>query len=465
MTTPAHKIAEDVLNDLWRLTPCRMAAELTEGRFKRFKHIDYVSHKIASAVMKGNARIIVSMPPRHGKSTLISTWFPVWYLSLFPDKNIILSSYEADFAASWGRVVRNNIIEHGKRLGVDLRDDSQAANRWNTTQGGGMITAGIGGAITGRGGHVIIVDDPVKDFEQATSETYRQKTIDWFHTTLATRAEPGASIIILMTRWHESDLVGHLLSQPDSEWEEIRLPAVAEEGDPIGRLPGAALCPERYDLAALEKFRINNGSRVFNSLYQQRPSAEEGNIFKRDWWRFYDEIPDNFDSMLISCDLAFKETKTSDYVVFQCWGSVGPNRYLIDQVRRRLDFTGTLQALRDFRNKHSDVTLTLIEDKANGPAIIDVLNREISGIVPVEPDGSKESRASAVSPQIESGNIYLPNPALNPWVEDFIEEFANFPNGKHDDQVDTCSQALRRMQTTVVTFMPFSIQRVTNITW
>ncbi len=441
------KAAESLIDNLWRLTPCRMAEKLSQGQFKRWSYIAHVSHKITQAIGKGNGRVIVSMPPRHGKSTLISTWTPVWYLSHFPHHNIILSSYEADFAASWGRKVRNLISEHSKILNLSLREDSQAANRWNTTGDGGMITAGIGGAITGRGGNLIIIDDAVKDHEQAMSETYRQKVIDWFHSTLATRAEPEASIVILMTRWHENDLVGHLLSQPDNQFEEIRLPALAEENDPLGRTLGEALCPDRYDVAALEKFRLQNGSRTFNALYQQRPAALEGNIFKREWWKFYTERP-QCQQYLQSWDLTFKDAKHSDYVVGQVWGRLGPDKFLIHQIRARLNFTDTLVAIQNMSRQFPEANLILIEDKANGPAVIDTLSREISGIVPVEPDGTKEARASAISPMIESGNVYLPSPKIAPWIEDFIDEFANFPNGTYDDQVDAASQALRRLEGT-----------------
>jgi hypothetical protein len=268
--------AQEILDSLWRLSPARLAEHLSEGRFQRFEHIKFMDQKITQAVSRGNARLIISCPPRHGKSWLTSLYTPAWFLSLWPEKNIILTSYEATFAATWGRQVRNFIQENSAQLGISLADDSLASDRWNTDMGGGMITAGIGGPITGRGGHLIIIDDPVKNWEEACSETLRQKHIDWFNSTLYTRAEPGASIIILMTRWHSDDLAGHLLSEHEDHWEEVRLPAIAEDSDPLGRSPGAALCPERYDKAALQKIRNAVGDRVWNALYQQTPTSSVG---------------------------------------------------------------------------------------------------------------------------------------------------------------------------------------------
>jgi hypothetical protein len=161
-----------------------MAEKLEQGRFQRFQDIQFIDAKIREAITKGNARLVISMPPRHGKSWLTSLYTPAWFLSLWPDRNVILTSYEASFAASWGRRIRNFVQEHCNTLKVDLAEDSLASDRWNRLEGGGMITAGIGGPITGRGGHLIIVDNPVKNWEEAASETQRQKAIDWFNSTM-----------------------------------------------------------------------------------------------------------------------------------------------------------------------------------------------------------------------------------------------------------------------------------------
>lgn len=428
-----------------------MAHYFTQGKFKRYDHINYVDDQISTAIAKGNARLIVSIPPRHGKSWLISRYMPAWFLSLYPEKNVILASYEATFAESWGRQCRNFITEHTTELGIRLAEDSQAAGRWHTREQGGMITAGVGGAITGRGGDLMIIDDPIKNDEDAQSPNYRQKMIDWWNTTFYTRAEPGASIVILATRWHERDLSGYLLSSENEtykDWTEIKLPAIAEEQDVLGRQIGQALCPERYDEKKLDEIRRAVGSKAWNSLYQQRPSAQEGNIIKRPWLRFWDTLPP-LEEQIISVDATFTGKATSDFVAMQVWGRVGARKYLIDQVHARMGIMDSIRALTDLAHKHPKATLKLIENKANGPAIEDLLKHHLSGIVLWEPSGDKVARMNAVAPQFEAGNIYFPQRHLNPWVDPLIEELVTFPNAAHDDRCDTLSMALLRLEENV----------------
>lgn len=447
---PQPMMLEDVVSEAWRITPCRVAERLTAGKFKRYAHIKFISRKIAQAVARGGARIVLSVPPRHGKSWLTSLFTPAWFLSLYPGRRVILASYEADFAAEWGRQVRNLITEHSGLLGVSLSDDSTAANRWNTPDGGGMVTAGVGGPITGRGGDLLIVDDPVKNWEDAMSEVYREKAINWFNSTLYTRAEPGASIIVLMTRWHERDLAGYLEHEHEEDWEVIRIPALAEDGDILGRKLGQALCPERYDNESLDKIRRAVGARVWNALYQQRPSPGEGGELKRQWWQTWNALPDRFDETLISADLTFGDKDNSDYCVFQAWGKRGASKYLLDQVRERLDFPGQLAAFKAFCAKHKRIMTKVVEEKANGAALIATVKNEIAGVIPFNPKTGKDVRVQAVSPEIEAGNVYLPSVATHPWVADFIEEAAAFPRGAHDDQVDAMTQALLRWQALAV---------------
>jgi len=436
---------DGVVRTLHTLTPDRLAEDLSKGRFKRYKHIQMLGRKLAQSISRGNARLVISIPPRHGKSWLISKWLPVWDLTLAPADNIILSSYEADFASQWGRQVRNLITENSDKLQIKLTEDSKAANRWNTPEGGGMVTAGIGGPITGRGGNLLIIDDPVKNWEQAVSDVYQRKTIDWFNSTLYTRAEPNASIILLMTRWHQNDLAGYLLSEHEDPWEEIRLPALAEEGDPLERKIGEALCPERYKAEDLHKIKLAVGSKMFNSLYQQRPTLEEGNIIKRQWLKFYMHAS-GFERTIITLDATFTKKADSDFVVLQTWGRRGSEKYHLDQIRDRMGITETIQALKSLSAKWPAATLKLIENKANGPAIEDLLKKELSGIVLWEPQGDKVSRANAVAPQYEAGNVYYPHPSIAPWVNDLVEEVVSFPNGSHDDQVDAMTMALIRLE-------------------
>jgi len=434
-----------ILNDLWRLSPARMAEHFDGGDFKRYHHIDYLDRILAPAIARGNARLIISMPPRSGKSLLTSFYTPAWFLSLYPKRNVILASYEANFAASWGRRVRNFIEENSDQLGIRLASDSTASDRFHLLEGGSMVTAGAGGSITGRGASLAIIDDPIKNAEEANSQTQRDKMQEWFSSVMLTRLEPGASMIVMMTRWHQDDLIGRLLRE-QTGWTEVRLAALAEENDPLGRPVGAALCPERYDELTLADTRIRVGSRIWDSLYQQRPTSDEGNIIKRDWFKFYQFLPAKFDQVIMSADLTFKDTKNSDYVVIQIWGKLGANKYLIDQVRARMDFPTTIAAIEALTRKYPKANAKLIEDKANGPAVISALKAKISGLIAVEPQGSKEARACAVSPEIEAGNVWLPDPLLASWVKDFIEEVVSFPLGRHDDMVDAMAQALNRLR-------------------
>ena len=396
-------------------------------------------------------RLIVSMPPRHGKSELVSRYFPAWYLGTFPDKRIILVSYEADFAATWGRKARDLLEEHGPSLfGIRVSGTSSAANRWDIEgHEGGMVTAGVNGPITGKGADIGIIDDPVKNDQEAMSATYQERAYEWYKSTFRTRIQRDGAIILIMTRWHENDLAGKLLAAQEEEgekWEIVSLPAIAEDDDPLGRELGQPLCPDLFSKDALESIKKAVGSYWWASLYQQRPSPAEGGIFKRNWWQYYRRVPDRFDEIIQSWDMTFKDTKTADYVVGQVWGRKGADKYLLDQVRDRMDFPATVQAVRNLSAKWPQAKVKLVEDKANGPAVIATLKKEISGLIPVEPQGSKESRAWAVSAEVEAGNVYLPDPSIAPWVHDFVEECAAFPNGANDDQVDAMSQALMRLK-------------------
>lgn len=393
---------------------------------------------------------MVFLPPRHGKSEFISRYSTAWILGKFPDTRIILASYEADFAASWGRKSRDLLEGYGPSLfGVEVSSKSSAANRWDIEgHEGGMVTAGVNGPITGKGADIGIIDDPVKNDQEAMSATYQKRTYEWYKSTFRTRLHKGGAIILIMTRWHENDLAGKLLAAQEEDgekWDVVSLPAIAEEGDALGREPGEPLCPELFNTDALTSIKNAVGSFWWAALYQQRPSPAEGGILKRNWWKYYRQAPEKFDEIIQSWDMSFKDLSTSDYVVGQIWGRKGADKYLLDQVRARLDFPATVQAVRNLSAKWPQARAKLVEDKANGTAVIATLKNEISGLIAVNPEGGKIVRAQAVSPDIEAGNVYLPDPTIAPWIHDFVEECAAFPNGAHDDQVDAMSQALHRL--------------------
>ena len=398
-------------------------------------------------------RLMLALPPRHGKSELTTVRYAAWRLECDPTLQIIIGAYNQTLAERFSRRVRR-IVE--SRL--PLADDRKAANEWETTQGGGVRAAGVGSGVTGMGAHLIIIDDPVKSREEAESEAYRERCYNWYTDDIYTRLEPGGCIIEIQTRWHMLDLAGRILASDEAEqWEVLNLPALAEEGDPLNRQPGQALCPDRYDEEALARIQAVLGSYSFNALYQGRPTSPEGNLFKREWWRYYEEAPDDFDIILQSWDMAFKETKDSDYVVGQAWGHRPSNKgkYLLQQKRDRADLVKTLVMVRAMQRDNPDTDLTLVEDKANGPAVLSALQPEMPTLLAIDPQGGKEARAAAVSPQVETGQVYLPclgyrpdgKPILEPWVEKFINELAAFPSGAHDDQVDATSQALNKLRT------------------
>lgn len=401
-------------------------------------------------------RLIWSMPPQEGKSERVSRRFPLWMLRRNPDTRIAIASYEYGVARRWGRTIRNDIVENPD-LGMRIRGDTAAANGWQLEgHRGGVYSVGIGGALTGRPVDMLIIDDPVKGPSQADSEVYRESCWDWWTHVARTRLAPGAPVVIILTRWHEDDLAGRLLAS-DGGWEVVNVPAQADEADPLGREPGQYLESARgRSQADWEATRRDVGERVWTALYQGRPSPAEGDVLRRGWWQYYrrplaSERADgsmwclDMDEVIQSWDMTFKDTKSADYVVGQVWGRKGPHAFLLDQVRDRMNFPATVRAVEALSARWPQAHAKLVEDKANGSAVIDQLRSTVPGLIPINPQGSKVARVSAVSPFVEGGNVWLPHPEMAPWIGGFVEECAGFPNGSHDDQVDSMSQALDRL--------------------
>ena len=392
-------------------------------------------------------RLMIFMPARHGKSMTVTETFPSYYLGRNPKKRVIAVSYGDSLARRFGRKNRQKIEEYGKEIfNVQLASDNASVQDWASTKGGGMLSVGIGAGITGHGADLLLIDDPIKNREEANSEQIRNKIYDEYQSSLLTRLHNGGAVILIMTRWHEDDLAGRILRK-EKGWEVLSLPAEAEEGDLLGRAIGDPLwAAGGYDKEWLEQTKQALGSQAFNSIYQQRPSSAEGEIVKREWIKYYRQLPPSFDEMLISVDASFKNTATADFCVLQVWGKQGAKKYLVDQIRDRMNFPSTVAALRGLVAKYPRATAKLIEDKANGSAIIDYLKQEISGIIPISPKESKEARLAAVSPEFESGSVFFPDPTIASWISDSVEELISFPNGKNDDFVDACSQSLQRWQ-------------------
>ena len=460
-------------------SPAAQAHELDFGYVER-DQLRYLSERLAKAVedVQGGTsrRIVVSMPPRSGKSQLASVYLPVWLLRINPRWKIGLISHDPTLATGWGRSIRQVIEQHGPDLRLAIAPDAGAVSEWQTTDRGGVTSRSAPGqSITGRGFNILLLDDVVKDYATAHSESSRKALWEWWLANAETRLEPPSLVVVIGTRWHEDDFIGRLLSHdydgdPD-DWEVISFPAIAEEADVLGRNPGDPLLsplvrdetPEQA-LVRWAGMKRAVGSYAWAALFQQRPAPEQGAIFNVGWWRYWTHDPERAtddgtvkyidpDALVgarwvDSWDMAFKGTDDSDYVVGQRWARHGANRYLIDQRRGRWSFTATIREMKDFEHSlyGNHVHERLIEDKANGPAIIETLHDVISGLKPINPQTSKDARARAVTPEIESGNVYLPLPAEAPWVMDLLSEVRSFPSGANDDMVDALTQALSQLR-------------------
>lgn len=388
-------------------------------------------------------RLIVNMPPRHGKSMLISETFPSWFLGRNPDKRVICTAYDQALAERFGRFNRLKLEEYGPQLwGVSVSKSKASQTDWEIQgKAGGMRSVAIGAGITGHGADLLIIDDPHKSAAEADSETYRERIWQEWQQTLSTRLHAGGRVVVVATRWHEDDLCGRLIASEPDRWHILSLPAVAEPGDPLQRPTGAMLWPEGgYDEEWAAQQKATVGSRAWAALYQQRPTAAEGNMIRREWVQRYREAPATFQRTIQSWDLTFSGGSASDYVVGQVWGVAGGNFYLLDQRRGQMTFSDSLAAIRTMTAKWPLATGRLIEEKANGAAVLDVLRREISGLIPIKPKTGKEERLQAVQPLFEAGNVYVPQGPM--WADELIDEWVSFPAGVHDDQVDAMTQAL-----------------------
>lgn len=441
-------MAGDALMQRWRGCPIRYAERMSGGKWLPYRHLVYAMRIIHDAVRKGGARILLSMPPRHGKSETFSFWYPTWFLDTFPDRRVMVVSYADRLARRFSRRVRDMLGGSPISLTEDL--SKGAEDEWVTHQGGGMMSSGVQGGQTGHGFDLGIVDDPTKNWMQAQSATHRQQLKDWWGSTFLTRAEPGASIIVTLTRWHEEDLAGFLESTSE-EWTVINLPALALPGDPLGRAPGEALCPWRYDREALLRRKANiNSDTIWECLFQGRPRAASGKILTPSRINTWYELPP-IDELIQSWDLSFGSTrKSASFVVGQVWGvdTETGDYYLIDQVRGQWTLPRTIEAMRAMRDAFPSTTMTLLENKANGPAVLQTIGEELINVIPVEPRlwGDKVARASVLSVELERGKIWMPPVEAAPWRAELEGEWDLFPNADHDDQVDTASQVVCYLQ-------------------
>lgn len=471
---------------LARSSPAGLAWYASNGQWIPAKHLILLSKRLIDVATGRTPRLIVTMPPRHGKSELISKYTPAWFLGTFPDRKVMLASYSDTFAAQWGRRSREVLEEFGPRLfGVRVSQDAKGGGSWELDRrspalaGGGlgdigiMTTAGVGGGLTGKGAHLMVIDDPVKNAEEAHSERTRAAHDDWWRSTARTRLQPGAGVVLVMTRWHEDDLAGRLLAnqlEGGDEWEVLNLPAIAEPQltddeatvDLIGRQAGDVLWPEMFDRDFMDQTRRAMGEYWFSAMYQQRPAPAEGLLFKRENFRYYRKtqaLNDNGDPLVEiirdngvelfdpgygrkfqTCDVAASEDQQSDYTVISTW-LVTPTADLLlwDRDRVQFDAADLKPVFKRAFYRHRP-SLMKIERLGAGLQIIQELVREGLPIMRLEPDKDKLTRALPAVARYEEHRVF--HPLNEAWVtEEWEPELLSFPNAKHDDQVDTVAYA------------------------
>jgi predicted phage terminase large subunit-like protein len=420
--------------------------------YKDPPHIKLLAEKL-EAVERGEIkRLAISLPPRHGKSALTSENFPAWYMGRNPSKYVIFATYAQELADDFGRKVRNQIRDEElyQKIfpGTFLSGDSQSARRFMLNDGGTYFAVGAGGPITGRGAHLLVIDDIIKGREDADSSAIRRQVIDWYKSVAYTRLMPGGAIIIIGTRWHEEDLIGWVIANsPHEQWDVVNLPAIAEEDDVLGREEGEALWKESYPVERLLEIKNTVGSREWSALFQQSPTAEDGNIFKREWWQWWDKSqPPDCEYVIQSYDTAFSIKTSADPTSIQTWGIFlkddGPHAILLHRLNRRMEFpqlrSEAQQLYKDWKPDN-----VIIEKKASGQSLIQDLRRAGIPINEYSPDRDKVSRAHSVAPLVESGRVWIPKKA---WAEDFINQLTSFPNGRNDDDVDAFTQAMIRLK-------------------
>lgn len=445
-----------VREDYWFY--CQMVHTDGSGKhqWEKTKHLMYVCDEVQKFLEADTGNpydiLAIHLPVQTGKSFTLTETLPSWYIGQHPDDGVILVSYNDDFAQKFGRKNLDKVQKFGKVLFDIELSKKKKSNDTFEIEGhkGAVISRGVSAGITGNPARLMIIDDPIRNREESDSQNTRDKIWNEWKDSMRTRLSAGAKVIVVMSRWHEDDLIGRMMeNEPNFRYLRIPLECEDKETDPLGREVGESIAPELgKDTSWKDKFKLTclreDGIRTWNSLYQGVPSSDKGNIIKREWWQYYTDVP-KIDLMMMSVDCTFKGKETSDKVAIEVWGKTGANIYLIDLVNKQMGFNDTLAQIRSMKNKYPTVTSILVEDKANGSAVIETLRSEIFGIIAVEPKGGKESRVASVTHLIESGNVWLPQYA--PFTDEFVDQCSSFPRGKNDDMVDAMSQLLTRMKT------------------
>jgi predicted phage terminase large subunit-like protein len=440
------KIQNKAKNDFLSFVKC-MWPDFIEGSHHR--HIAEKFNKLASGEI---TRLIVNMPPRHTKSEFASYLLPAWMVGRDPKLKIIQATHTGELAVRFGRKAKNLIDseDYTKIFKTRLQEDSKAAGRWETAQGGEYFAAGVGGAITGRGADLLIIDDPHSE-QDALSPTALESAYEWYTSGPRQRLQPGGKIVLVMTRWSNKDLTGKLLANQKEakadQWHVVEFPAIMDHGSK----KATPVWPEYWKLEELEKVQATLPTGKWNAQWMQNPTAEEGAILKREWWMKYtdEEIP-QLQHVIQSYDTAFLKKETADYSAITTWGIFYPNEdspaclILLDAVKGRYEFP-ELRRLALEQYSYWKPETVIIEAKASGLPLTYELRQMDIPVVNFSPSkgNDKHARVNAVAPLFESGMIYAPE---QKYADDVIEECAAFPYGDHDDLVDSTTQAIMRFR-------------------
>ena len=410
-------------------------------------HHQIIANEYTKIAKQRKGRLIVNMPPRHTKSEFASIYFPAWLIGRNPKMKLIQVSHNTELATRFGSKVRNLLAspEYSQVFGdVRLREDAKAKGKWETNHGGEYFAAGVGGAITGRGADLLIIDDPHTE-QDSHSEGSMDRAYEWYTSGPRQRLQPGGSIVLVMTRWAENDLTGRLIKsqkEPKADsWKHISFPAILESGNPVW--------PEYWDLEELEKVKASLPVRNWSAQYMQNPTSEEGAILKREWWRKWPNDVPKLKHVIQSYDTAFSKKETADYSAITTWGIFTPAEeepdalLLLDATRGKWDFP-ELKAIALDTYKFWEPESVIIEQKATGAPLSQEFRRMGIPVIDFVPSKGKDkhSRVNASAPVFESGQVWYPEDEK--WAEEVIEECAAFPHGENDDYVDTVTQAVLR---------------------
>ena len=448
MTSNKVKAAKELLRRLEAKKKLLSFAKFMMPSYEAAPHHELICEKLQAVARGELKRLMIFMPPRHGKSELASKLFPAWFLGHYPDKQIIASSYNSELAGDFGRAVRNIVdsVEFSFVFpGITLAKDNKAADRWKTNKGGVYVSAGVGSSMTGRGADILLIDDPLKGRQEADSPLVRQRIWEWWSSTAYTRLMPGGSVVIIQTRWHMDDLSGRLLREQEQggeQWEVLSLPAINRKKE--------ALWPEWYDLDALRKIKQAIGTREWSALYQQDPTEDETMGFQTSWLQYW--TPNNLNNLnlYLLCDPAGTKKKTSDYTVFMVVGIGNDNNYYIcDMVRDRLNLTERANTLFSLHRKYKPLAVGYEKYglQSDIEHFQDRMSRENYRFPILELKGqvAKDDRINKLVPLFEAGRIFLPENCVKQDYEGvqrnltnaFIkEEYELFPVAPHDDMLD-----------------------------